>query len=960
MKYRLLLTLLCLLAVPVLAYGQATINVQDASTIEWGTTTIDVTVSAVPPPGVTDIQGTITFNSSIVHVIDIVGLNGFSGFFFKAIDNVLGTVTFTGAIVGGPGVTAGDILQLTVEAVGAPGESCFVDLVMTVFRHEDGTNIPHTVDHGTFTISITVPPVADFSYTPVDPTVNDIVYFTDLSDDPDGWIVGWNWTFGDGGVSILQNPTHQYVNGGAYTVTLTVIDNDGASDTISQTVTILGPSAAFTYTPTNPTTQDWVQFFDQSTDPTGDIISWSWDFGDSGVSSEQNPDHKFATPGTYRVNLTITNDSDPAVTVSTYRDITVRNAPPVADFTFDPPQPKIGEMVTFGAGGSSDPDGHIVMFEWDFNNDGVTDATGSTVTYSFGIVGARPVTLKVTDDDGASSYTTKVVPVQATAPTAVFTFTPLDPNTGQVVSFDASGSADPDGTIILYEWDFNNDGVTDATGMAVTHSFPTAGVYPVTLVVTDNDGAIDAETKGVPVQIGGTGGANQPPVANFDFEPADPPEVNLNEVVNFRANGCSDPDGTIAAYDWDFDNNGIYDATGMNVSRIFHTGGAKIVTLRVTDNDGAAGFKTRVVAVEFIRPAANFVFEPTEPREGQVVNFDGSSSSDADGRIEFYEWDFDNDGVVDATGMSVNHVFNSGGGKPVTLKVTDNDGVTDFITKTVPVQANNPPVADFTYTPASPTTDDTVVFTDASTDVDGTIVAWLWEFGDDGATSSVQTPSHKYAAANTYDVKLTVTDNEGASTDVTKQVIVGVPTNIPPVANFNFSPALSQVNQAVQFSDLSTDTDGTITGWDWNFGDGGTSTAKNPTHTYTATGTYTVTLTVTDNEGTSSTPVTKQITVAQAGAGVATHSYPNPASTMAHIVYSYPAGTTDIMLRVFDITGALVFSKELSTTDTEYLWNLESNGGDPLPNGLYFYVITAKDASGKTIKSLIFRLLIDR
>jgi len=132
MKYRLLLTLLCLLAVPVLAYGQATINVQDASTIEWGTTTIDVTVSAVPPPGVTDIQGTITFNSSIVHVIDIVGLNGFSGFFFKAIDNVLGTVTFTGAIVGGPGVTAGDILQLTVEAVGAPGESCFVDLALPI------------------------------------------------------------------------------------------------------------------------------------------------------------------------------------------------------------------------------------------------------------------------------------------------------------------------------------------------------------------------------------------------------------------------------------------------------------------------------------------------------------------------------------------------------------------------------------------------------------------------------------------------------------------------------------------------------------------------------------------------------------------------------------------------------------------------------------------------------------
>jgi PKD repeat protein len=183
---------------------------------------------------------------------------------------------------------------------------------------------------------------------------------------------------------------------------------------------------------------------------------------------------------------------------------------------------------------------------------------------------------------------------------------------------------------------------------------------------------------------------------------------------------------------------------------------------------------------------------------------------------------------------------------------------------------------------------------------------------------------------------------------------------VPPVASFSFTPAGPQVNQTVQFTDLSTDADGTVTGWDWDFGDGGTSTDQNPTHKYTAVGIYTVALTVTDNDGTSSTELKKQISVGQAGAAIVTYSYPNPSSTQAHIVYSYPAGATDITLSIFSVTGARVFSEDLPSTDTEYLWDLRSNSGDSLPNGLYFCVITAKDASGKTIKSAIFKLLIVR
>ena len=1136
MNYRLLLILLGLLAVPVLAYGQASINVESVSTAPGGTTTIDVTVSAVPAPGVTDFQGTFAYNPAVVHVTNIVGLNGFSGFFFKNINNVAGTAAVSAAIVGGPGLTAGDIFRLTVQAVGAAGDSSAINLTVAVFRDANGNNIPRTVTPGTFTISAVTnnPPTAAFTYTPVSPVVNQTVTFTDASTDTDGNIVAWNWNFGDGGISTLRNPTHQYTNGGTYTVTLTVTDDDGATGSTSQTVAVTGPSAAFTYTPPTPTTQDPVQFLDQSTTPTGNIVTWNWNFGDGGASGLQNPTHTFATPGTYRVTLTITTSA--GATVSTFRDITVRNAPPTAAFTFNPAQPRVGQMVTFSAGGSTDPDGRIVLFEWDFNSDGnyeIAGATATTVTRAFNVNGQHRVTLRVTDNAGAWDTETQIVPVGVNAPTAAFNFNPATPKVRQAIRFDGSPSTDPDGTIVLYEWDLNDDGVTDATGvtithsynnagnyrvtltvtdndglqhavtrqvpvgttppvaaftftpanprigeavtfnasasndpdgrivsyewdypdvagnindtgvtvnhafnaagtyrvtltvrdddgnqaiaigfvpvrttppvarvtftpatpntgqvvtfdgststdadgtiiqyrwnlgdgspvktgMAITHAYNTPGVYPVTLTVTDNDGAIDVTTVAVPVEVGGVAGVNQLPVANFTFQPAQGPTVNLNEVVTFKAAGSSDPDGTIEAYEWDFNNDGVYDATGTTASHVYHTGGSKIVTLRVTDNVGGRGFKTRVVSVEFTSPTARFTYTPTKPKTGEVVSFDGSASTDPDGRVEFYEWDFNNDGICDATGKFVNHAFDVGGSQPVTLKVTDNDGVTDHTTQAVTVAINTPPAADFTYSPASPTTADTVVFTDLSKD-DGTIVKWLWDFGD-GTTSDVQSPSHKYGVAKTYTVKLAVTDNDGASGNVSKDIIVREPPNRPPVAKFDFTPMLPQVNQVVQFNDQSTDPDGTVKGWNWTFGDGGTSTAQNPTHAYASIGTYTVTLTVTDNKGASSAPVSKEITVAKVGADIMTYSYPNPASTQATIVYLCPAGATDITLRVFDIVGALVFSTELSSTVTEYLWNLRSAAGDSLPNGLYFYLITA-NSNGRTIRSEKFKLLIAR
>ncbi|MCX6094877.1 MAG: PKD domain-containing protein [Candidatus Bipolaricaulota bacterium] len=805
-----------------------------------------------------------------------------------------------------------------------------------------------------------VEPSASFTYSPTSPTVNNSIQFQDTSTDPDGGtILTWSWTFGDGGTSTQRHPTHQYTNGGSYTVTLTVEDNCEKTDTATTVVAVVGPSASFTYSPANPSTQDSVQFFDQSTGGSSDITSWSWNFGDSGGSSSQNPVHTFASAGTYRVQLTVTTRG--GATSSAARSVTVLNAPPHASFTFSPANPKVSQMVTFSAAGSGDTDGSVVLYEWDFDEDGITDATGTTVTRAFSSVGAKTVMLTVTDNAASEDSVTRVVPVQGTPPTAAFTYTPTAPVTGQVISFSASTSADADGTIILYEWDFNGDGATDATGMSVTHSFASVGVYPVMLTVTDNDQQVGAETKGIPVSAGGTSGDNQAPVADFTITPAEGDEANLNEVLTFKADGSSDADGSIVAYEWDFDRDGIYDATGSTASFIYHAGGAKIVTLRVTDNEAAYGYKTRVVSVEFVRPQANFTYTPSQPEVDEIVTFDGSSSTDRDGEVEFYEWDFDDDGETDATGQSVNHVFSRGGSLPVTLIVTDDDGVTDYTTKILTVAVNSPPIAAF-QVPSAPHYGAALVFTDESVDSDGEIVTWLWDFGD-STTSAIQTPSHTYTCADeacssrTYTVTLTVTDNKGNTDDVSHPLSV-TKNPVVVVASFTYTPTGPDKNEVVTFTDTSTPI-GSIATWSWTFGDGGTSTAQNPTHTYEDSSTgagYEVTLIVGTAGGDTGT-ITRYVPV---GGDVLTlYAYPNPAASQAQIVCQLPDGAEDVVLRIYNLAGKLIVEVDMSAHDGTYEWDLTSDDGEDVANGMYFVLVTAT-VDGQTRRSETFRLLVAR
>ena len=175
------------------------------------------------------------------------------------------------------------------------------------------------------------------------------------------------------------------------------------------------------------------------------------------------------------------------------------NDPPNASFTASDTSGTAPMDVSFDASGSSDPDGHIESHDWNFD-DG-SSSSGETTSHEFGSSGNYTVELTVTDDDGDTDSTSKAISVSSPTndpPNASFTASDTSGTAPMDVSFDASGSSDPDGHIESHDWNFD-DGDT-ASGKTTSHTFDSAGSFTVSLTVKDNDGATDSVTKTISVQ----------------------------------------------------------------------------------------------------------------------------------------------------------------------------------------------------------------------------------------------------------------------------------------------------------------------------------------------------------------------------------------------------------------------------------------------------------------------------
>jgi len=345
------------------------------------------------------------------------------------------------------------------------------------------------------------------------------------------------------------------------------------------------------------------------------------------------------------------------------------NGIPVALFTESAETIYVGEEISFNASDSYDPDGSITSYFWDFG-DG-TNAMGVTANHTYIDDGVYTVTLTVTDDRGATASANAIKTVLNRPPIASFTESAETVLTGVTIYFDASGSYDPNGTIVSYFWNFG-DG-TNATGVTTSHSYADDGTYTVTLTVTDDDG-VAGSTQATKTVL------NRPSVASFTENAT---TVFTGEVIHFDASTSYDQDGSIVSYFWDFGDGTI--GTGVAVDHSYADNGTYIVTLTVTDDDGATDAINATKYVLNRSPVASFTQSAETVSPGELISFDASASYDLDGTIVSYFWDF-GDGT-NATGVATSHSYINDGTYTVTLTITDDDGATASANATITVKS---------------------------------------------------------------------------------------------------------------------------------------------------------------------------------------------------------------------------------------------------------------------------------
>jgi large repetitive protein len=514
------------------------------------------------------------------------------------------------------------------------------------------------------------------------------------------------------------------------------------------------------------------------------------------------------------------------------------NRRPVATFSVTP----FSDCTTllFDADKSTDPDRDLLSYSWDFG-DGNT-AKGVRQTHKFTKSGSFHVTLTITDVSG------RVNSVQAVSRDIPINLPPVArfaaPKSGAVataLSFDASKSADPDGKLTSYIWDFGDGGY--GKGKIIHHRYDRPGLYRVTLTVVDNvalrDNPCNRNTTTADVFV------NAAPVAKINA----PERGSPGQRLTFDASASMDSDGDLASIVWDFGDGST--GNGVRTSHAYKKPGTYTVRLTVADDSGTssshASDRTKIhinahpvaVAGNAIRVAVN-----------EITRFNGRRSSDADGSIKGYRWNF-GDGQSAETSVA-RHAYAKPGRYTAKLTVEDNSGTTSSTSSdTLSVFVNAQPVAvagpDQTISTSSALLDGT-----RSSDRDGKIISYRWNFGD-GNTSRSAKVRHVYRSPGTYTVVLRVRDDSGTRSATARDTTI-VTINALPVANISFKSsgrrgAVAPGETIRLDARSSKDAGGSASRYSWNFGDGQSATGPVVSHAWKDPGKYRVRLTVADNSG---------------------------------------------------------------------------------------------------------------
>ena len=674
---------------------------------------------------------------------------------------------------------------------------------------------------------------------------NTVVLDASDSVDQDDDQLAFQWRFADGSTATGSRITHDFSKPGTYTAQVTVQDDsefvaNRASKDFS--VTINAQPTAKIVAPPSAVPGEKV-FFDGSgsNDPDGKLIRYRWNFEKDREDNGPTIAYSFARPGLYKVRLMV-EDNGPGLctTDQTSQNILI-NAAPLAKFTFK----KIaapGEEVLLDASDSLDSDGTIAAYTWNFGTKDSKTGSGETVKHAWQEPGVYTVHLQVDDDSGLSNGISEAVGtiVINAAPEPVITASNLVVAAESEIVFSGTKSRDTDGKISSYTWDFGD--TSTEQGEQVGHAYKKPGLYTVRLTTKDDSGVSNADQF-----CEETVRVNAPPVPVITA----PEMVNTSQVA-FDASKSSDVDDKIIAYDWDFGDGSK--GNGVNVSHVYPLPGTYTVQLHVTDASGCASAvqsiqkEIRVNAPPVADAGPDQLIAP-----GGTVHFDGRRSVDPDGTIRSYTWQIEGQQYTEE---KLSHQFDQAGQYQVGLTVVDNDGAShsDYLTVTV----NSQPIARIQPLPRLEPGKEVLFNAEESTDADGSIAAYHWDFGD-GSKAEGKQVKHIYAEPGRYQAVLTVHDASGAANDLatTKQTVA---VNFPPVADAGKD--VTTCEQLIQFDGSgSTDPDQDPLAYTWDFGDQSTSQGVAVQHQFASPGLYPVRLQVDDKTGLGNSTDSKQLTV---------------------------------------------------------------------------------------------------
>ncbi len=558
------------------------------------------------------------------------------------------------------------------------------------------------------------------------------INFAALATDQDGTLsFSYEWDFGSAAPKvILQNPgTVEFKQAGTYKVTLRVKDALGMYDPTpeirvvtvqSGTNTNQAPESIISSPATDLTvsTGESLNFMGTGLDADGGVISYQWSAPGLNIPSANASNAgsvSFNQPGAYVVSLVTTDsrgvfDPTPETRTITVRDLSVNNPAPngqIMSPTVDQVQNvNVGSALSF-SGTATDANGGAPIYYWDF--DGATadvmnqQSPGNVV---FSRPGTYKIALRVTDDRGAYDTTpdTRIINVRpaggglsTVAP--VGTVTSLNGDIpiglGQSVRFSASGTDADNNVPLSYHWNFDGAAPASNAQDAGFVTFTKAGVYNVSMTVTDSTGMSDMTPEMRKITVLGAGSVTTTSAApNASItSPFGNQNILVGGTINFIGAG-TDPSGSTAlSYNWNFGQSGLQSSSLQSPGTLtFNTAGTYTVTLSVSNAQGVADPtpETRVITVSntgggtgggsssgvisdgmILTPATNTVVTA-----GDVVHFMGHVMDAPAGQTMRYLWNFGN-GTTSTALSPGDVVFNSQGTYNVSFTVIDVNGLTD-------------------------------------------------------------------------------------------------------------------------------------------------------------------------------------------------------------------------------------------------------------------------------------------